>query len=350
MDKKGKTIKKLVNMKKTLLVLILFCQTVVLCAQSNYKPGYVITLSNDTVYGWIDFRTDNANSKMCRLKVEEKTEPTEYLPGEITGYRFTNGGKYYVSRDIVLNDINQKVFLEYLVQGIMNLYYYYNDQQAYYFFENESGEMKLVTRKPNVITNDELVVDTKYKGVVSYIFRDYQPIAQKSKDLKFNQKSFIGIAKKYHEEVCTTGEECIVFENRRPDNPSVEISVSAYAGMNSFDYSFYCREDVYASTTDESPAFGLGINFKNPRWSQSFSLQFDVYTSKHKTQTYKYLPALGGYSFDYKADMLFFSIGIKYEYPKYRLRPVAEIGMSHVSLINVHTDIYRPPIMYNPQI
>ncbi|MDR0834671.1 MAG: outer membrane beta-barrel protein [Candidatus Symbiothrix sp.] len=343
-------------MKKTLLVLILLCQTVVLCAQSNYKQGYVITLANDTVFGWIDFRTDNANSKGCRFIVEKGALPTEYLPGEIAGYRFVNEGKYYVSRDITLNDINQKVFLEYLVQGIMDLYSYYDGRLRYFFFEDESGEMTMVTRKPEVIENNKVVPDNKYQGVITYLFRDYQPVIQNNKNLNFNQKSFIGLVKKYHKEVCTTGEECIVFENRHPDNTFFTIGISAYAGVNICDYFFQSNYWGELPIKDVSPTIGVGVNLKNPIWSQSFSLQLNLSASRHdNAQTinnnWNSNPI---YFYSYKADILVWDLGIKYEYPKYRLRPVAETGISLAQLLNFNkeesffnTDTHKYPRDYS---
>ena len=65
-------------------------------AQGNYKEAYIITLQNDTVYGFVDFSTDENNSKQCNFKKTlSATDVTQYAPGEIYGYRFVEEGKFY---------------------------------------------------------------------------------------------------------------------------------------------------------------------------------------------------------------------------------------------------------------
>jgi hypothetical protein len=48
------------------------------------------------------------NSKTCRFKKELANETAEmYVPGQITGYRFSEEGKFYVTRSIEINGQKQ---------------------------------------------------------------------------------------------------------------------------------------------------------------------------------------------------------------------------------------------------
>ena len=68
---------------KTCLLLI-----PVLYAQNNYRPGFIITVQKDTIYGEIDYRTDKMNAKRCVFQSQgNDTEPVTYHPFEILGYR-----------------------------------------------------------------------------------------------------------------------------------------------------------------------------------------------------------------------------------------------------------------------
>jgi hypothetical protein len=109
-------------MKGLLLFLLIFTQFVAF-SQSNFKEGYLITLTNDTVYGLIDFRTDYTNAEVCRFMKSPDAAVETYLPGSIAGYRFVAEGKYYVSKKVVFENLNQTYFLEFLLQGLRNLYY-----------------------------------------------------------------------------------------------------------------------------------------------------------------------------------------------------------------------------------
>jgi hypothetical protein len=116
------------------------------------------------------------------------------------------------------------------------------------------------------------------------------------------------------------------------------------------------RQDLKASSV--SPSFGIGFNLRNPQWSQSVSFQFDIFISKHEAYT-KYAYAFvrrdvvpnsagTGYTtvdiyerynykgaFSYKSDILFTNLGVRYEYPKYKFRPLIEAGASHLQFNNL---------------
>ena len=56
--------------KKTILYRLILLNAFLLListiyAQSNYRPGFIITLQKDTVYGVIDYRTDKINATRC---------------------------------------------------------------------------------------------------------------------------------------------------------------------------------------------------------------------------------------------------------------------------------------------
>jgi len=140
-------------------ILILFCFLFSINAQENYSPGYIITNTYDTIRGYIDYKTDIQNAKVCHFKTNLNDEEKSFLPGQIAGYRFTDAGRFYVTKSVKIKDSARTVFLEYLVKGIMNLYYYTEGSDAstdvnynkYYFFENEKGEMNSITKGPDKI-------------------------------------------------------------------------------------------------------------------------------------------------------------------------------------------------------
>lgn len=73
------------------------------------------------------------------------TEPTTYHPFDILGYRFTDDGKYYVSKNIELQyGVPKPVFLEYLLQGMKSLYFYETEEDIpIYFVESNHLLVKI---------------------------------------------------------------------------------------------------------------------------------------------------------------------------------------------------------------
>ena len=92
------------NMKRLSVLFIMLCLSAILCAKDNYEQGYIITNQQDTISGWINLRTDKNNQKRCEFKQDLELAAKIYLPEDIAGYRFTDSGKYYVSREIRLNE------------------------------------------------------------------------------------------------------------------------------------------------------------------------------------------------------------------------------------------------------
>ena len=163
-------------MRAILLSLLLVLSWTTLHAQFNFRSGYIITNKNDTIVGLIDYRTDQMNALKCAFK-KAKTSPVEtYSPGQITGFRFTEDGKYYVSGEIASS--TAIVFLEYIVQGIMSLYFYADRITGldYYIFEDQDGKKSYITKRPDEINEFDgklmLKQDMQYKAVVPIIFAE----------------------------------------------------------------------------------------------------------------------------------------------------------------------------------
>ena len=91
-------------------------------AQTNPKPGYIITNDGDTIRGILDFRTNEKLSKQCEFWANGGSESKTYKPGDIEGFRFDNNGKYFVTRRLNVSGTPQLYFAEFMVQGKMNLY------------------------------------------------------------------------------------------------------------------------------------------------------------------------------------------------------------------------------------
>lgn len=306
--------------------------------QDNFKRGYIITNEKDSVSGWIDFRTDAQNMRACKFKTDETEKVITYLPGEIISYRFYQEGKLYVSREITINDQSRVVFLEYLLQGIMNLYYYIDTSISglnitYYFFEDETGKMTPVTKKPDGFIQDDQGdirnhEDFRYIGTMRYLFKDQESISKKVDKLKFNQKSMISVAKEYHDLVCTTGEECIVFETKEDKKYNL-FKFSVYGGVQ-----LYYEKSFDAVT---SPVIGGRLNVSVPRLDKNLSFQADIAISKiqgHGTSAFS--------GWEVNSVFVPLQLGAKYSFGKYKIRPTIDGGLSYLSSFGKNYKFYIP--------
>ncbi|MDH6355753.1 hypothetical protein M2132_002099 [Dysgonomonas sp. PH5-45] len=321
-------------MKKTLFPLIfLFSFTVSVLAQSNFKQGYIITNSNDTVRGWVDYRTDAINCKQCRFKTSEEAPATVYYPSDIAGYRFAEEGKYYVSRKVTIDGVEQTHFLEFMLQGLMNLYSLKTNNRYIFFFENEENQMVTVQKGPDVeISNVQVRPDLKYRGVLRYIFRNRPDVASLADNIDYTPQAMMRITKRYHDEVCTTGQECIVFENKHPNETGINFAFSAYMGTQRLTYAF--KDDSDDSRIEAwGPMIGGQMFVYFPRWSKSFGVLLDVALSYQNKSSYVTGYYYGKNTIKFKAMALNFSPGVRYTFTKYKLRPVIGGGFTAYQML-----------------
>jgi len=292
-------------------------------AQSNFRRGFIITNEGDTVSGWIDFGTDAQNMHICNFRETEMGTTRTFFPGQIFGYRFYEEGKFYVSREIVINDEPRTVFLEFLLQGNMNLFYYIDvsqhKQTEYYFFENQSGRMIALTKRPDEIISTAGGItrvnrDFRYRGVIRYLFNEHESIAQQADKVEFNHQSMIDIARQYHNLTCPIGEESIVFEIKTDTN-FIRTQFSIYSGAMIF--------------ADAQPIMiGGRVNISNPHTNRNLSFQSDLGFARVDTQN---IP-----NFQYQRDVLYFfpfQLGTRYAFGMNNaVRPTLGLGAAILSV------------------
>ena len=64
---------------KTLILFVLLLSTEILNAQTDFRLGYIIKTTGDTIAGQIDYRGDLVMSSVCRFK-DSGGEITRVLP------------------------------------------------------------------------------------------------------------------------------------------------------------------------------------------------------------------------------------------------------------------------------
>lgn len=323
------------------------CFIINVYSQSNYKNGYVITLNNDTLFGLIDFRTDIMNSQFCKFKPDTTESEVIYQPGEIESFRILNEGKYYVSRTVDIENVKRTVFLEFLVQGLLNLYYF-PEEYGYYFFENKAGEIIGITKKPDEITEDrKLKKDNRYKGVLTYVLREDIPLALKSADVAFGRKSMIEYTKDYHEDMCESGEKCIIFENDYKKK-FTKIDVNVFSGIELNEINFL--NSALPQMFSISPNIGVGLNISSPRVIKSLSLMIDASLSKIAGAC-DYSVDLRYFQYKFSGIKSNFTGGLEYIYHKGKISPAINAGFSYSnffdlnSTLNTNSQIYENIIL-----
>jgi hypothetical protein len=300
-------------------------------SQNDFRPGFIVTLENDTIQGFVDYRGDLKNSRYCTFKKNKESAHVQYNPRDIKAYKFTDS-KYYVSKKIAIEQQQDHVFLEFLVDGIVNLYYYADINNSQYFIEDRSGNLHKLTNE----ASDEYLKDIgyvrinskRYIGLLKATFADCLEIQPEIERVHLNHKSLINIAKNYHNYVCD-GEKCIVYQK---PVPKLSVKIAPVVGGNASFLRF--NEGLYSNFEFDQnyfPFMGVFLDAVLPRFNEKLSLEIESTLNK---------PSFYGRFFDnsgittdyYQANINVFlmqsSASLKYTFPRNKIRPTFAIGLS----------------------
>ena len=308
-------------------------------AQTNPKSGYVITNTGDTLRGTIDFRTNEKLSKKCDFYANGESTGKTYKPGEIEGFRFDNNGKYFVSRRLNVTGTSELYFAEFIVQGKMNLYCVSVNEDDYFFFEREDGEMaELINRSSNYMSSgqnaiqevkDNLQEKREQYGKVKMLLQQSMQAVEDMDDNNMSRKKLVKVVRDYHNDVCTDGSKCIVYEyNDKVDK--MKTHFKALAG-----YAYYATEMVdmqerkdinYPGSTYE---IGVGVEFELERVMKGLSVEFELaltpkYKSSQDVQIFssRYNPT----HFTYEKTILTSSFGALKSWGQGKIQPIVRGG------------------------
>jgi len=216
-------------------------------AQTNFRPGYVIKLNGDTLFGDVDYRGDLLMSKKCSFRAANEKVVVDFTPSEISSYRFING-KYFVAKNVK----NSTYYLEFLINGKINIYYLRDEAGEYYFIEKEGLDIVEIPYEEKVKYVDNvpyLVESTKHIGFLKVYMQDATNLNSEIESIKKpDHNSLIHLAEDYHNAVCKD-ESCIIYEKKIPlisIHPQMEIGVVNYEDIRDLHDKFYLTGGIVA--------------------------------------------------------------------------------------------------------
>lgn len=289
-------------------------------SQTNYQPGFYITLDNDTIHGLINDRSGVGNYIHCIFKPYKSSKSQKLSPEEIQSYQFQDG-RYFLSKNIYVDSVKRQVFVEFLVDGISDLFLYRDKEHYFYVIENANGETIELQKEEVTDWSDPTQHDPYFHiRKLKVAFADCMEIQPQVEQADFSNKSLIKLTRDYHNYVCDEY-ECIVYE-KRIGPPQIYIApvIGISKSSLSFDKEFYSN-----FTYEDNQNFNYGIQvdfvlaFINDRMSVQALL---LYGKNDYKGTYNNYYELDVMNHRLQGELLF-----KYTFPFGMLRPSLGFGM-----------------------
>lgn len=200
-------------MKLSFILVLSLLLSHLVFSQTDFRPGFVIQQSGDTLRGEIDYRGDLMMGEICRFN--QNGQIREFTPYDIRAYRFV-GDKFYVSRLVG----NRQVFLEYLVNGELDIYYLRDHDGDHYYAETAMEGLREIPYNEGVKSMDGKHYKFRSKGHIGVLqhFTNEAPelFSEIQRIQKPTHRNLSRLAENYHEQVCYSAEECVIYEKETP--------------------------------------------------------------------------------------------------------------------------------------
>lgn len=263
-------------MKKIFISIVLLGMAILAKGQTNPQEGYIITNENDTLRGTIDYLSDIRNMHTCLFKADGEDTYHKYKPGEISGYRLTNNGIFYVTRTFMIGDKEETIFAEFLLQGGVSLYYARDTHMQYYFWVDEDGKIARMAYdgERSDVPSDDLLFRKKRITEVSQLLGKSADAQKRLWKTNYSAADLMDLTREYDEDFCTSAGECVQFKSDAKKRTGLKVRFRAEAGVsfNTFRNKHYTGEN-WVESDCSSPYIGIGADFSMPRFSQYFHLE-----------------------------------------------------------------------------
>jgi len=158
---------------KILLFLFFFIASLRLEAQTNFLKGYYVTFSRDTVHGFIEYRFENRNQKVCAFRKELNGEIHKFFPMDIAGFTIDEKIFYESHSFKTRMGVEFYGFFKVVVRGYLSLLQY----ESISFVKASDGEVFDISKK-SAITDGKLRVDNRGLGMLFFLMADCEEISR----------------------------------------------------------------------------------------------------------------------------------------------------------------------------
>jgi len=342
--------------KRIVTFLILLVGFAEISAELNFRPGYIINNMDEVLYGLIDYQETKANAHLCQFKKNEKSAIQNFSPTEIKAYRI-NDSKYYISQVLTHGQTTDTLFLEYLIQGKVNVYYYFDGQKPHYLVNKDYNELEELIdsqEEGSINENSNRTDYSGYHGTLKFLFLDSNYAMEIVDGVALSHASLINITRIYNQEV-NPDEECTIYGTKVVPE-TLKYGLLVGYNLNSFTvldmFTDYLAKYLQNAQYDTKlyPSIGFFIKKNVSSTNDRVYLQYEgTYSYEKLSNQDTYLNKYNlMYINDVKLTRKVFNntLNFRYEFPKKKIQPTLHAGIfancSFNSNFEHHLDIRLP--------
>lgn len=337
-------------------------------SQKNYLPGYVVTLTGDTVHGHIDYRNWDKNPRIISFKPSAGDEIIQYpatgikkflvldemyesaiVRAESSPYQFDQ-----LDFDKELKFRTDTIFLQALIEGEKSLYYYKDKNAKEHFYIKSGQELELLVYKKYLREEDgkDLIKkNQKYIDQLNLYFNECSSIREKVFASEYKKRSLEKLFSLYYQ--CTN--KGVSFEKK--EKVVTEIGLLAGVSMTELRFVSATAQFVYLSAASykKSVNFSGGFFFdailarNQGKWSLNNELFLTSYKIKGRYDDYETEEKYTNHHLTIGYTYIKMNNMIRFKYPVGRQFVYINAGMSNGFAIKEINDRKRETKFYTTE-
>lgn len=320
--------------------------------QDRWQEGYIHTTEGNSLYSEIDVAMLEDAPEECIYRIPGSREQLLLRANKIRSVSLLSG-RAFETKTFKLEDDHVTAIVEYLVDGVADVFVYRRKGEDIFLLESESKPLtvaRFTTKKaesPDPSVKDIEVRSYRHIGLLKAFMSDAPSLHERINTMQMNQKNLVDLAEMYHDLTCTTEKSCITYKKEGI------FTMSMFApAITAAVYSIHMTEQETGNVIDFAQAYGGGIGgvFSFPVYRKGIRLDLEVEASFTKSSHSASFSETDGRSenihhlaFDYSALRL--NPGIRISVRPNKLTYTAFVGPSVALTLSEYMesneDIYR---------
>ena len=186
---------------KLLFFFLLFVSIMKVEAQTNFLKGYYITSSQDTIHGYIDYRSERRNYSLCIYRESLNSKSVNLYPKDIIGFTVDNKDFYETHSFKSKKGEELYGFFKVLVRGKLSLLRYVSR----YFVKEANNKVSEISKTSEITEERKLKEDYAGLGLLIFLMNDCEETSRTYLEKKYTSNiDYIEIFKKYNQ--CVGGQ------------------------------------------------------------------------------------------------------------------------------------------------
>jgi len=277
---------------------ILFILATDLSAQIISRKAYVITNDYDTLPGFVDLKGYRSNSEACFFSESRFSQQKVFAPGDISGYRILND-RYFVSMNIPTLSGSRVLFLDFLLDGILDLYYFRDSFGDNYCIEDANGRIFTLSDpekgKAGRDENNLGGTGDNFKSILKILMNDMPGIDARLQDAVLSHWYLTNLLRDYHS-FKVFGERAVEFA---AEPKPFSFRIAPYSTFIFENYKVSDQADLSDFEFNKAyyPVFGLSAELSSPLKSGRLALLLNLEGGKRYFYgNYYYEDPFGNYT------------------------------------------------------